>query len=496
MLVMASFSAFSQNYEINLTINTRNDTVLLGHFRAGREHMRVNDTVILVNGQGVFRGNRLPAGQYFLASGGRFLFCFLIGDNQQFGIVADTADFNLTQFTSSPDNDVFFEFKRYRDNRIRQQRQLSEQIQNATSDDERNEIHAKWQDLNNEFIGFLEQLINDNGNLYASKVIRTNIPAEVYIPEPPRDADGNITDPNFQWRWWRANFFKNLDIFDPDMLRTEHYEATLMRYITAVIPQHTDSIRVEIDKILTRAQANEEIFRFVLPTIFNHYARRMSEVIREGFVVPENLYIHIAERWWIPYATWSSDEFIENLKERVANTKPTLIGNHAPPIPMMMVLPDDHFRAAALDTAIKFDLQAGNMINDFRRELLNNRYTVLYFWDFTCGHCRTSIQELFRIQQEFKNYGLQAITIQLHLSERQDKGRWIDFVNEQNLFGTGWYNAWSPFTDFQEFRRFYNPLNIVPVAYLLDENGYIVFRNIHPENVRDFISAQTMVRRE
>jgi hypothetical protein len=91
------------------------------------------------------------------------LFEFIIGDNQQFGIVADTADFiNLTKFTSSPDNDVFFEFRRDGINRNIQQQQLNEQFRNASFDNERIEIRAKLQNLDRERLAYLEKLIDDN----------------------------------------------------------------------------------------------------------------------------------------------------------------------------------------------------------------------------------------------------------------------------------------------------------------------------------------------
>jgi thiol-disulfide isomerase/thioredoxin len=305
------------------------------------------------------------------------------------------------------------------------------------------------------------------------------------MPEATRDDEGNIIDPNFQWRWLRANFFKNFDIFDPDMLRTEFYERKLMDYITRIIPQHTDSINAEIDKILTKSKANDEVFRFILINVFNHYVRKMSDgIIWEGSVVPENVYVHIAERWYIPYATWSLDDFMENLKKRIADTKPNLIGNKAPPIEMLMILPDDHFRAAALDTAIKFDLYAGNILNDFRRELLNSKFTVLYFWEYSCGFCRTSIRELFNIWEEFKDKGLQVITIQAVCCEKDQKGRWIDFINEHELFG--WINAWSPYS--YKYKELYN-ITSAPTIYMLDENGEIVFRNIGVEQIRDFFAA-------
>ena len=483
---------FSQNYEISFTTNnTQNDTIFLGYYFASKSYL--SDTVVLKNGKGVFRSNReLPNGVYFLYSNGRLLFDFIIGDNKKFGIVADTTDFiNLTKFIASPDNDVFLEYRRQLTDRTKKLQQLSDLYRNTTSDAEKSEIIAKQNTINRESLEYIDKLIEDNRHLYVSKIVESGIPVEARVPEPPRDEQGNITDQNFQYRWWRAHFFDNLDILDPDMLRTQSYDDKLFGYLTKVIPPYTDTICVEIDKILTKAQANDAVFRYIMSTLYNHYSNLAMEVIIDKGIVPENVFLHLAEKWYIPYATWGTEENKDNLKDLVKKRTPNLIGKHAPPIEMLKVLPPEHFKAAVLDTAIKYDVHAGRDISDFRKEL-KSKFTVLFFWDFTCGHCKQSIQDLFSVWEEYKDKGLQVITVQLYYADRKDKGRWIDFVNEKELFGTGWMNAWSPYS--HKYRDMYNTAS-VPVMYLLDENFDIILRgnlknSIGSETIKEFFDRQ------
>ena len=472
--LMATAPAFAQKYEISITLKSRNDTVILGHYFA-KNDLLISDTVaILKNGKGVIRGSkRLTQGVYFIFNDKK-KFDIIIGDNQQFGIVADTTDFvNRTKFTSSPENDVFYEFQRYNAERGKQFQQLNEQYKNATSDDDRNVIRAQLQTLNRERIGFIEKLADANSNLYVSKFLRALIPPETHLPEPPKDVDGNITDREYVYRWYRAHFFDNLNIFDPDMLRTPFYEEKVMDYLTKVIPQHPDTICIEIDRILKKVQANEEMFRCILVGVFNYY-------VKSKVVVHENIWVHIADKWYIPDANWSTDDYIEKLKKEVADRKPNLIGNPAPPIEKLVVLPPEHFKAAALDTAIKFDMFVGKEIQDFRKTL-KSKYTVLFFWDYSCGHCKKSIQELFTTWEELKDKGLQVITVQA-INTREAKGKWIDFVNEHNLFG--WINAWCPYT--YKYKELYN-LTQFPSMYLLDEENKILLKNIGSEQLKDIL---------
>ena len=474
LFLMMTFSAFSQSYEINITVNSRKDTIYLGHFFAKSDLTLLDDTAVLKKGKGVFKGNqKLAKGLYFIICDGK-KFDIIIGDNQQFSMVADTADFiHLTKFTNSPENDVFFGFQRYHANVSRQAQQLNEQFKNA-SDDEKKEIRAKMQTITKERQEYIEKLIADNSDLYVSKFLRILIPPEAYMPEPPRDDEGNITDPAFQRRWFRRHFFDNLDIFDPDMLRTIFYEDKLLEFMTRVIPQHPDSICDEADKILTKAMENDEIFRCILVSLFNYYTK--SELI-----VHINVKVHLAQQWYIPHSWWSTEDYVEQLKKFVEDNK-ILIGQVAPPIEMLMILPPEHFKAAAMDTAIKFDLHAGTMIMDFRKELPKKKFTVLFFWDVGCSHCKKAIHELFDVYEELKNDDWQVVTVMV-TNERTAKGKWVDLVNENNYFG--WINAWAPYT--YKYKEVYVPVSF-PQMYLLDEDNKILLKSIVPEQLKDIIS--------
>ncbi len=163
--------------------------------------------------------------------------------------------------------------------------------------------------------------------------------------------------------------------------------------------------------------------------------------------------------------------------------KPNLIGKMAPPVEMLMVLPPEHFKAAALDTAIKFDLHAGMMMQDFRKEV-KSKYTVIFFWDHSCSHCKKHIQELYQIYEEYKNKGLQVITVQTVIS-KEAKGKWIDFINEHNMFG--WINAWSPYS--YKYRDLYDAA-VMPTYYLLNEKEEIILKRIALEQIKDFLASQ------
>jgi thiol-disulfide isomerase/thioredoxin len=457
-------------------MNSRNDTVVLGHYFAKSNALYADDTLVLRNGKGVFKGNKtLPKGVYFIFND-RKKFDIIMGDNQQFGIAADTADFvNRTRFTDSPDNTVFYEFQKYNTERSAGFYELDSQLKTAATDAEKNDIRNRMQALNKDRVDFIQKLADDNAGLYVGKFLNSLIPVETRLPEPPRDAGGRVTDSTYVYRWYRSHFFDDLNIYDPDMLRNPLYEDKLIKYVTGVIPQYygPDTLCAEIDRVMAKAKANDEIFRCVLITLFNYY-------VNSKVMVHENVWVHIAEKWYIPHATFSGVDFIENLKKEVTKRKPNLIGQHAPPLEMLQVLPPDHFKAAALDTAIKNDLYAGMSVKDFRQSV-KGKYTAVFFWDYACSHCQKAIQDLHKVFEEYQNRGLTVITIQTVVS-KEAKSKWIDFANEHNLFG--WTNAWSPFSN--TYNALYD-ISSTPKLFLLDENEIIVGKNLAPEQIKDFI---------
>ncbi len=96
-----------------------------------------------------------------------------------------------------------------------------------------------------------------------------------------------------------------------------------MNYLSRAVPQHPDSLIVAVDYLLSGSKQDVELYRYMLITLFNHYAE-------SKYIGMDGVYFHIAEYYYIPDATWSSPEFLDKLKENLALNKPTLIGQKAP----------------------------------------------------------------------------------------------------------------------------------------------------------------------
>jgi len=293
---------------------------------------------------------------------------------------------------------------------------------------------------------------------------------DVQVPEAPRDTSGKMKDSTFQYRYYKKHYFDNMDYTDPSLLRTPVYEKKMKDYIEKVVPQMPDSINTELDILLNRSKSNDEVFRYLLVTFFNMFAQ--SQIM--GF---DAVFVHLAENYYIPFATWQDKEYMDKLKKEVAKRKPTLIGNIAPNLKLVEIT-SDHFLAAKTDTTLKSNPYVGNFLNIHD---VKAKYTILMFWDADCGHCKHAVPEMHKIYQDLKSMGVKVMAIHT-VSSVEGKRKWIDFVNENQLYD--WINLWSPYS--LEFRDIYDVYS-TPVILVLDENKKIIAKRINPDQVKDVV---------
>lgn len=474
-ILTQSLTAFSQGYEIKIKIPALKDSsLILGHYFAKSSAFFADDTVKLdKTGTGVFKDRKaLPRGLYIVLLPSKKYFDMAIGNDQVFAIEADTADLaKKVKFTGSQENSVMYEYRNFIADKSAVAQKLFERKRSTTDKTKTDSITKAIDNINKEVIGYLANMKKNNSDLFFVKFIQSI--EDIDVPDFPRDANGNVLDSMFQAKYYRAHYFDNFNIADPDLLRTPLYEQKITIYIDKFVPPMPDTLNMEIDKLIEKVKGNEELFRYVMGTLYNKYGS--SQIMGH-----DGVFVHIAEKWYLPYATWSDSTFKANLRKDIAKLKPNLLGNTAPNL-MLIQLPTDHFRIAAMDTALKSNPNVGAY---FRTNDIKAKFTVLAFWEADCGHCKTAIPELYKIYNKIKDKGVQVVAMHM-ISSIEGKRKWIDFVNEHQLYD--WINAWSPTT--YEYKDLYNVYS-TPVIYVLDENKKILAKRLSPDQIEDVINFE------
>lgn len=474
-LVLHINYGIAQGYEIKVKIPALKDSsVIMGHYVAKPGAFYADDTaVISKSGVAVLKGkNTLQKGIYIILLPSKKFFEFMMGSDQVFTIEADTSELDNPKFIGSDDNTLFYEYRKYVTKRSTEANQLMEQKKKATTKSTKDSLTKAFDKINQEVLTYMSNLKSAHKDLYLVKFISAI--DEVKIPDFPRDANGNVLDSTFQYKYFKAHYFDNFNYADPDLYRTPLYEQKVKTYFENMVAPMPDSINMELDKMLTKVQNHEELFRYILGTFYLKYGN--SQIMGQ-----DAIFVHLAEEWYLKKATWVDSTFKANLRKDIAKIKPNLINSIAPNIPLVE-LPYDHFMAAKMDTAMRRNINVGfyTKLTDYKA-----KYLVVAFWESDCGHCKKIIPQLYETYQRIKDKGVQVVAIHTVTSE-EGKMKWVDFVNDHSMYE--WHNAWAPTS--HAFRDLYN-IYSTPVIYILDKDKKIMAKRVSPEQVEEIITIES-----
>ena len=469
-VILFSSSMSAQGYRIEVELRgLSNDTIILGEYFTSR--MIPKDTIVLdKNGRGIFEGEEaFTGGLYLVYFDPAHYFDLLLGDDQDLSINADTSDLvNGVSFRDTEDNRIFQEYKNFLQNKRGELEKLTTRYSSAATTADSSEILGQQKKINKEMETFMDQIEADYPALFVTDFIGAT--REPLPPESMLTGDRRHDD-SIRYFYYQEHYFDRFDPFNVRLLHTPLYEGKIMNYLSRAVPQHPDTLIVAVDFLLTGSKKDVELYRYMLITLFNHYAE-------SKYIGMDGVYFHIAEYYYIPDATWSSPEFLAKLKQNLADNKPTLIGQKAPNL-ILREVPEEHFGMAAMDTTIKKDPHIGQ---DFYLHDIDASYTILYFWESDCGHCQKSTPALHEVYTRLQDKGVEVLSVHV-INTIEGKGKWIDFVNENQLFG--WKHCWSPYSN--EFRKLYN-LQSYPQLFVLDRDKIIVAKRVTPEQAEQIIN--------
>lgn len=469
-LIFLTGSSYAQGYEIKLNApDFAGGEVILAEYFTNR--MVPKDTAqVSLKGEAVFKGEvPFGGGMYVMYFGSSYFFDFLMDRDQFFSVTTDSSDLvKHTVFSGSKDNQLFYSYKQYLADQRKVQQQYEAQLAAAETISDSSWINRKMEELNEQMTAYINGMIfNNRGTFFSTFLLAMK---EHQAPEKILKGTRRQQD-SIRYVYYKDNYFNTFDVSDVRLLHTPLYEPKIKTYINRVVPQHPDSLIAAVDMLIAESRSDETIFRYMLITLFNNFAE-------SKLMGMDKVYFHIAEKYYIPEATWSSEDFLSKLRDNLEKSKPTFIGNVAPDFELKG-LPANHFHLAQMDTAIKSDPHVGF---NFMLSEIPAEYTLLYFWEADCGHCKKSTPALYKVVEKYKDQGVQAVAVHV-INSVEGKVKWIDFVNEYGLYD--WVNCWSPYDN--EFRKQYN-LQSFPQLFLLDKDKKIVAKQLTPEQADDILN--------
>lgn len=446
------------HYKIDVKItDLPNQELYLAYHFGNKQYMK--DTVVLdENGTGTFQGDEaLDGGIYLIVFPSKKYFEFVV-NNENFSIEADTSNpMESLKIEGSLENELYLKDMAF----IRKMQQKKKTLQNQQSKEgikekEKKEIKAELERLDEEVKAFREELITQNEGFFYPKFLKA-----LEDPEIPEEVKNNTADSNASFYYYRNHYFENMDFSDDRLLRTPSMHNKVVYYIDKLTPQSPDSLNKAVDLVLQRAKKNDDVFQYFTVFLLNKFAK--SKVM--GF---DNVYVHLVENYYASGDAWWVDSTdLYRITSRAKELKPTLVGQKAP----TLVLKNENDKIVAINN-------------------LPNKYTLLYFYDPDCGHCKKETPKMVKAVNEAKekNIDIQPVAVSID----SDEEKWHKFMKEYGV------DTWINLADLNyrnNFREIYD-LQSTPRAFLLDSDKKIIAKRFDSNQLINILNQHEKIEQK
>ncbi len=454
-LLFVAIRSSAQGHLIDINIEgLSNKTVFLAYHLGDKQYLR--DSILLdKNGHGKAEGkDPLPGGIYMIVLPGQSYFEVLIGSDQDFSIKCNINDpLNTLTFNGSEENQNFIDYQRGWVKLNEKGEGIRKRIEaNRMNSDSLKVLQAQSANVDSEMKAFLDKVAKDNPGTLLSVLVKAMIPVEI----PDFVSDGtSLSEDSLKWvhsyNFNRDHFFDNIDFNDERILRTPILHGKLNVYFRNLIIQLPDSLISATDKVLSLCEGNYKVFQYVSVYLFNHF--RESEIMGHDAVL-----VHIADKVYLSgKADWVSKEFIADLRKQVDKLRPSLIGQKGADL----VMDSYNKRFVSL-----YDV--------------NKEFTILYFWEPDCGHCKEATPVLKAFYDRNKNKDIEVFAV----CTQPDKEKWEKYILENGL---DWINGWDP-QRATNFDYYYN-VTSTPLVYILNRRKEIIAKRLPVENIESFLES-------
>ncbi len=438
---------FSTDYHIEVRFtDVADQEAMLAYYLGSKQY--VADTVD-INGQGVatFTDNgtdTLYHGIYliYLPKQNKY-FEFLFTEPKvvlQTSIENPVKDMNVIQ---SEENKLFIKYLNFlSEARIRAEN-LRSQLENSSSTDSvaiTQKLSAIDVEVQNYISGFIEQ----HKGTFAAKTVKAN--QQIEIPNPPENLSTTDEKRQFQYEYYYEHYWDNTDLTDDRIILSPWFEQRIDTYLNKLTIQHPDSLIKTAERVIALTNGNKYVKRYVVQYITNQYASSKLMTAESVYVYMVNNYYTKEKAWWI------DDNTLYKMQRRANALEPLLIGKKLP----------------------NFILESpqGKLVN-LQNEL--GKYSVLFFYDPTCGHCKKDAPKMEEVRQSLADMGVAFWGVALDIeNSKEGIDKWKQFIEEKGL--EKWQNVADLQGNYALLARY--DIRSTPMVYVIDKEGEIILKRI------------------
>jgi thiol-disulfide isomerase/thioredoxin len=418
----------------------------------------------MVNSKGVAvfqKKDKLLPGVYSIVFPGKNkMFDFLVDKEQVINIKADTSDLtNKTTVTGSKENILFSEYQKFvAEKGALLQKELS--LFRASKNKADSNLHENnYTKLNTELNNYRDNIISEHPNSMLAALL-TSMKEPTVLNTHPVTRQDSLDN----YQYYKKHYWDGITFMDDRIIRTPFFLPKVERYFREVISPAPDSTIKEADYLLMVARSSPEMYKFLLNWLTDEY-------INPKYMGQDAVFVHLFNKYHSKgVSSWLNEKQMTAISNRAYMLMSNLIGEQAANLEMT----DSSEKPVSLYN-------------------VNAKFTVVAFWDPTCGHCRTEVPRLDSIYNaKWKKEGVKMFGV---LAESHEKENWKKFIRENNL--TNWINVYQ--TDKQKkeiedakkpsFKQLYDVIQ-TPTLFLLDKDKRIIAKKLTLEQLDDLITMK------
>lgn len=275
--------------------------------------------------------------------------------------------------------------------------------------DEYKRLTTEIDALNAEVEIYQRNIAENPNNLLVSKIVLMSM--DVSIPEAPVNEKGVIIDSNFRFNYYRTHYFDNIDLHDDRLMRTPVFHNKFTNYFSKnLMLQHWDTIIHYAFQFCDNLDPKSDMFQYTVSWITSEYEKSKIMGMNKVFIYMGKRYYCTPNEKGESPAHWMPKKNLETLCEKV-DTHYDLVMGATPP---NLILRDT--------TDVKW--------RDFYS--LDNEYTILYFWDPECGHCKKITPKLQTLyEKKWRDRNIEIFAVGKAVGD--DFGKWKKFIAKNKL---------------------------------------------------------------
>lgn len=447
----SALKASDNGYDMKIRIEgVRDSMCYLANYFGDKQYLQ--DSVQAdADGNIRFKGDTAwPGGIYLVVMPGKKYFEIILDKDQEFELQTKFSDpVGAMQIKGSADNDDFYAYLRFVTGKGQKMQTLRSQHASATSDEEKQRLADEITMVDTEVKNYRKDYIEMKPNTLLAQLLKVTI--DIDIPDPPANPDGSV-DSTFAYKYYREHYFDNINLKDDRMVRTPVFHPKIEQYMTKLTPQVPDSIISSADHLISMLDPKSENFRYVIWWITNHYET-------SKYMGMDAVFVHMAKKYYtLETAYWVDETQLFKIQERAKVLEPILLGKQV----RNLTLADSSKKYQAL-----YNVKAS--------------YTVLYFWDPDCGHCKKVTPVLKTLYEKVKSDGVEVYAVCTEV----EIDKWKKYIRENEL---EWINVADP--ELRNNFRYEFDITSTPQIFLLDKEKKILAKRIEVETLKQILEKE------